>query len=54
MWIFNLFLYLCWLAQSPVYQELRDNGATCYVYVSDHGEDAETVAPPCFYGSEAQ
>jgi hypothetical protein len=49
MWVFNVFLYLCFLFNPPAYEALVHAGATCQVYVSDHGEGPGTPPPPCFY-----
>lgn len=49
MWVFNVFLYLMFLSGSPNYQEFRDAGAACYVYISDHGEQPSEPPPVCFY-----
>ncbi len=56
MWIFAVWLYLLFLAGAggnttaqAMYDGLKADGATCYVYLSDHGEKAPGPAPVCFY-----
>jgi hypothetical protein len=60
MWIFNIFLFLCWWASaiSPtaamIYKDLVDSGSTCYYYQSVAGEAPTTAPPPCLYLGEGQ
>jgi hypothetical protein len=49
MWIFNVFLYLMFISNPVVYRELKQVGAPCYAYHSDHGERPDSPPPPCFY-----
>lgn len=58
MWVFNLFLFLCWCsAQSDsegagarMYDKLIAEGAPCFAYIGDGAPTTE--APPCFYLGE--
>jgi hypothetical protein len=52
MWILAIWVYLCFIFNRPAYDALRAMGATCYVYLSDHGESPATPPPPCFYNEE--
>ncbi len=54
MWVFNVFLYLQFLFNPPQYTAFVDAGATCYAYVSDHGETPQTERPVCFYAPGAK
>lgn len=52
MWILAIWLYLNFTFNPDVYRQLKADGATCYVYVSDHGEKANAPPPPCWYDPE--
>ena len=45
MWVFNVFLMLCFYGNMDVYNAMVDAGATCYVNIGG----AEGDAPPCPY-----
>jgi len=49
MWVFNVFLYLCFLFNQPVYDAMKVAGATCYAYVPVAGEQPVGPPPVCFY-----
>lgn len=51
MWIFNVFLYLCFLFNPPAYDALVSAGATCYV-AAPWEPAPQTPPPPCFYSEE--
>jgi hypothetical protein len=49
MWVLNIWLYLCFMFNPPVYDAFVQAGAPCMVYISDHGEAPEGPPPACFY-----
>lgn len=34
MWVFNIFLFLCWVAKSPLYAGLVALGVTWWIYIA--------------------
>jgi hypothetical protein len=49
MWMFNIILYLMFLFNQPVYQEMKAEGYACYGYVAALGNEDPNTPPPCFY-----
>ena len=49
MWVFNLWLYLMFVFNQPVYDAMKAAGASCYVFVPALGPGEQGAAPPCFY-----
>ena len=51
MWVFNVWLYLCFLFGGIQYQERVNDGVACYVFVASVGDEdpSTTVQPYCFY-----
>ncbi len=57
MWIFNLWLYLCFAASATnpqmleMYLGMKAAGATCYVWAAWDGAPAKPTSPmpDCFY-----
>jgi hypothetical protein len=52
MWVLNVFLYLAWCFNPPLYGALKAAGAPCYAYIADLGSPGFTAspeAPVCFY-----
>jgi len=49
MWIFNVFLYLCFLFNQDAYRQLLEQGATCFAYMPDWGNEDPNSPPACFY-----
>ena len=52
MWVFNVFLYLCFLFNKPAYESLLNQGAECYAYIAAWGDEDSSQPPPCFYLGE--
>lgn len=48
MWVFNVFLYLCFLFGGEQYAERVAAGSPCYAYVASLGDDT-SLQPDCFY-----
>ena len=52
MWVFAIWLYFAFLFGGNQYQELKDQGAACYVWVNFPGDPIPTEIPEqptCFY-----
>lgn len=50
MWVFNVFLYLCFLFNQDFYRQLVERqGAECYFYVAEWGDQDPDARPVCFY-----
>ncbi len=49
MWVFNVLLYLCFLFNQFVYDQLVKQGAPCYGYVASLGNEPADQPPVCFY-----
>jgi hypothetical protein len=52
MWVFNVWLYLVFLANQPGYQTLVDAGMPCYGYAAQLADDPAAPVPPqpvCWY-----
>ena len=49
MWAFNIFLYLMWAFNPPVYQGMVANGAACVYNQPIGGVYATGPAPACWY-----
>ena len=58
MWVFNAFLYFCWLVfgaggANTTYQEMVGSGAPCYAYVAVLADPAfpqdPSAQPGCWY-----
>jgi hypothetical protein len=45
MWIFNIFLYLMFAANSPQYSDFVSAGAPCYVMIGNTSDPQ----PACWY-----
>ena len=48
MWVFNVFLYLCFLFSPKQYDASVAAGAPCYSYVANLGDDSG-AQPICWY-----
>lgn len=47
MWVFNVFMYLCFLFNRPAYDAFVTAGAPCYAAAP--WDAPQGPPPPCFY-----
>ena len=48
MWVFNVWLFLCFFFAPSGYKEMVANGEPCYAYVSSLGT-GNSPQPTCWY-----